>query len=117
MRFLHFNRSSILIFFLFRVKLFYSSPDGKYNARGVGNLFLKPSADGQKTLMVVRADTSLSTLLLNISLSKQLPITKLSDKDISLFCVPNPPISGVADTKPVKFLLRVKTEEDANELY
>ena len=47
---------------------------------------------------------------------KELPISKISAKDVSYLCIPNPPIPNVESTKPCKFLFKVKTEEDALEL-
>jgi len=55
--------------------------------------------------------------LLNISLTKNIPTSLQGKTNVSLSCVPNPPISSKQeDPKPVCMLIRVKTSDDANEL-
>lgn len=49
--------NSQLSFFLRRCKLFYKK-DNEFKEKGVGTLHLKPAA-GQKTQLLVRADTNL----------------------------------------------------------
>jgi nuclear pore complex protein Nup50 len=100
-----------------RCKLYYwNEKEKKYTDRGIGNLFIKPINDGDATQLIIRADTKLANILLNVKLSKSLPIAKANTKDISYLCMPNPPIPGLDSNLPCKFLFRVKTEEDANEL-
>lgn len=100
-----------------RIKLYYfSEKEKKFSDRGVGNLFLKPINSGESTQLIVRADTSLANILLNVKLTKLFPITKLGAKDVSFICVPNPPIPNVDSKAPCKFLFKVKTEDDAKEL-
>ena len=105
--------------FLFsRIKMFYfNEKEKKFSDRGVGNLFIKPINDGESTQLIIRADNKLANILLNVKLSKILPIGKLGAKDISYLSIPNPPIPNVPSDVPCKFLFRVKTEEDANELF
>jgi len=56
-------------------------------------------------------------ILLNISLTKSIPTSLQGKSNVSLSCVPNPPIdSKQADAKPVCMLIRVKTADDAKEL-
>jgi hypothetical protein len=101
-----------------RIKLFYfNEKESKFCERGIGNLFLKPMSNGLKTQLIVRADTSLANILLNVSLNKLQPVAKASNKDVTYVCVPNPPILNVDDKLPCKFLFKVKTEQDANELF
>lgn len=101
-----------------RCKLFYfSDKEKKFCDRGIGNLFIKPINNGESTQLIVRADTKLATLLLNVKLSKVLPVNKVGAKDVSYLCVPNPPIPNVDDKAPCKFLFKVKTEDDAQELF
>jgi len=45
-----------MIMIYFRCKLFYKKGEG-WAERGIGNLYLKPS--GEKTQLLVRADTTL----------------------------------------------------------
>ncbi|KAK7471733.1 hypothetical protein BaRGS_00035615 [Batillaria attramentaria] len=98
-----------------RCKLFYQR-DGQWVDRGVGNLHLKPT-DGGRTQLIVRADTNLGNILLNILLSSTLPTKKQGKNNVFLVCVPNPPINQKDDSSaPVPMLIRVKTSEDADEL-
>jgi len=56
-------------------------------------------------------------ILLNISLSKSIPVSLQGKTSISLSCVPNPPLDAKqADVRPICMLIRVKTAEDAQEL-
>lgn len=44
-------------------------------------------------------------------------IKKENKTSISFICIPNPPIPKQDDKKPCRFLVKVKTENDANELF
>jgi nuclear pore complex protein Nup50 len=98
-----------------RVKLFFKQ-DGDWKDRGVGLLFLKPCDD--KTQLLIRADTSIGNILLNIMLNKSMPVSRTGKNNVMTMCIPNPPLD---EKKPdentaVGMLLRVKTTEDADEL-
>jgi hypothetical protein len=67
--------------------------------------------------MIVRADNKLANILLNVKLNKSLPISQVGPKDVSYLCMPNPPIANVSSNVPCKFLFKVKTQEDASELF
>jgi len=102
-----------------RCKLFYKKDEG-FVDRGVGNLFIKPlpsSEDGEKKFsLLVRADTNLGNILLNISLNS-LKFNKMGAKDISFLCVPNPlPDPKMAADTPVIMLLRVKDSDLRDEV-
>lgn len=84
----------------------------EYSSRGIGNLFLKP-VDGGKTQLIVRADTSLGNVLLNFIVGSSLPIQRLGKNNVAVVCIPTPD----AQPPPVTVLLRVKTSEDADELF
>jgi hypothetical protein len=100
-----------------RIKLFYfNEKEKKFSDRGIGNLFIKPINDGEKTQLIVRADTTLANILLNVKLDKVFPVSKEGAKDVSYICIPNPKIPGISDA-PCKFLFKVKTPEDASELF
>lgn len=100
-----------------RTKLFYyNEKESKFVDRGIGNLYLKPINNGESTQLIIRADNKLANILLNVKLSKALPINKISAKDVSYLCIPNPPIPNVDSKLPCKFLFKVKTEDDAQEL-
>jgi len=56
-------------------------------------------------------------ILLNISLTKNIPMSLQSKNTVTLSCIPNPPIdSKQKDAKPVCMLIRVKTADEADEL-
>jgi len=98
-----------------KCKLFYKK-DGKYVEKGLGMLYLKP-VEGGKTQLLVRADTNLGNVLLNILLNPQIPTTRVGKNNVMLVCVPNPPVDPKADTSaPCPMLLRVKNGDDADEL-
>jgi hypothetical protein len=54
--------------------------------------------------------------LLNVALSKQIPVNKISKNRLLMVCIANPPIPKHDEKTPCKFLIQVKTEDDANEL-
>uniref|UniRef100_A0A146LQ44 Nuclear pore complex protein Nup50 n=1 Tax=Lygus hesperus TaxID=30085 RepID=A0A146LQ44_LYGHE len=93
-----------------RVKVFVKRDDD-YADRGVGTLFIKPA--NNKYQVIVRADTSLGNLLLNIILVDGIPMKQMGKNNVMLVCVPLPG----ADSKPVPTLLKVKTKEDAEKLF
>nr|XP_034318385.1 nuclear pore complex protein Nup50 isoform X7 [Crassostrea gigas] len=97
-----------------KCKLFYQR-DGKWNEKGVGFLHLK-KPDG-KAQLVVRADTNLGNILLNISLSPSIPLKRQGTNNVYMMCVPNPKISPKdEENKPAAMLVRVKNAEAADEL-
>jgi len=102
-------------FYTVRCKLFYMK-DSAWVERGVGNLHLKKFND-TKTQLLVRADTNLGNILLNIMLTESIPVKLMDATRVSILCVPNPPINErSADGKPVAMLVKVKTAEQAKEL-
>jgi nuclear pore complex protein Nup50 len=105
-------------FFTIKCKLFFMS--GKdYRERSVGMLYLIRLNTG-KTQLLIRSDTSLGKVLLNVVIADSMLCTRTGKNNVSLVCVPNPSdpkIYGSADANtPVTFLIRVKTAEDADEL-
>ena len=59
----------------------------------------------------------LGNIILNIILSPSIPLQRQGKNNVSMICVPNPPVDSKADpTKPVPMLVRVKTAEDADQL-
>ena len=84
--------------------------------RGIGNLHIKLPSDGAKKQMIIRAETSLGNILLNVALTKQMPVSKISKNRLVMICIANPPIPKHDDKTPCKFLIQVKTEEETNEL-
>jgi hypothetical protein len=58
------TKKSHLFFKFFRVKLYYfNNESNQYVDRGIGNLHIKPTSDGTKKQLIIRADTSLGWLL------------------------------------------------------
>lgn len=82
--------------------------DKEFKDRGVGTLYVKSVEDGEKTQVIVRADTSLGNLLLNMLLSKETPTSRTGKNNVM--------VGTVVDGKPTSVLIRVKTTEDADEL-
>jgi nuclear pore complex protein Nup50 len=84
--------------------------------RGVGNLHLKKFND-TKTQLLVRADTTLGNILLNIMLTESTPVKLMDATRVSIMCVPNPPIDErCPGGEPIAMLVKVKTAEQAKEL-
>lgn len=97
-----------------KCKLFYKKA-GAYEERGLGNIHLKKT-DESKLQVIVRADTALGNILLNIIMTEDIPLERVGKNNVMLICLPNPPIDPKADPEPVTFLIRVKNAEDADEL-
>lgn len=93
-----------------RCKVFVKD-DGDYKDRGTGTLYLKNVKDSEKVQLIVRADTNLGNILLNILLSSATPAKRLKN-NVVLVCIPTPE----SEPKPRSVLVRVKTEDDAKEL-
>ncbi|KAH8401158.1 hypothetical protein KR009_003428 [Drosophila setifemur] len=93
-----------------RCKVFVKK-DKDFGDRGVGTLYLKPVKDSEKTQMLVRADTNLGNILVNIILTEGIPCQRMGKNNVMLVCVPTPEQSTATS-----MLLRVKTAEEADEL-
>ncbi|XP_066214738.1 nuclear pore complex protein Nup50 isoform X3 [Saccopteryx leptura] len=102
-------------FYSKKCKLFYKK-DSEFKEKGVGTLHLKPTAN-QKTQLLVRADTNLGNILLNVLIPPNMPCTRTGKNNVLVVCVPNPPVDEKNATAPVPMLIRVKTGEDADELH
>ncbi|XP_048863340.1 nuclear pore complex protein Nup50 [Brienomyrus brachyistius] len=102
-------------FYSKKCKLFYKK-ENEFKEKGVGTLHLKQVADG-KTQLLVRADTNLGNILLNIMLPASMPCSRMGKNNVMVVCVPNPPVDEKSPTNPVPLLIRVKTGEDADELH
>lgn len=86
----------------------------KLKDRGLGQLYIK-KADG-KSQLVIRTDNANGTILLNIRLTKLLPITYRGN-GVMLGCTPNPPLeSDPNNQKPVTFFIKVKNKDVGKEL-
>ncbi|KAH8365088.1 hypothetical protein KR084_001094 [Drosophila pseudotakahashii] len=89
----------------------YIKKDNDYGDRGVGTLYLKPVKDSEKTQLLVRADTNLGNILVNLILSEGIPCQRMGKNNVMMLCVPTP-----EDTKAASLLLRVKTGDEADDL-
>ncbi|KAH3877588.1 nuclear pore complex protein Nup50-like [Dreissena polymorpha] len=96
-----------------KCKLFYQK-DGEWKDRGVGFLHLKKTDN--KAQLLVRADTTLGNILLNVRLMDTMPMSRQGKNNVSLMCVVSPPIPKMAADKPIPMLIRVKSSEEADEL-
>ena len=90
-----------------------------YTERGLGTVHLKVTED-RKVQVVVRAETSLGNILLNVLVSEVLkivliaikplpqgvPVERVGKNNVMLICLPNPPIDPKAEPEPVTFLIR-----------
>lgn len=94
-----------------KCKLFVKH-DGNFADRGVGTLHIKPVKDADKTQVIIRAGTTLGTILLNIMLTESVPLQRMGKNNVMMVCIPTP------DSKPppTPILVRVKTGEEADEL-
>jgi nuclear pore complex protein Nup50 len=92
-----------------RCKVFVKS-GADYADRGVGTLFLKKV--DEKVQLIVRADTNLGNILLNIIITDGLPTSRLGKNNVMIVCVPTPE----SKPPPTSVLVRVKTGEEADEL-
>ncbi|XP_026217435.1 nuclear pore complex protein Nup50 [Anabas testudineus] len=102
-------------FYSKKCKMFYKK-DSEFKEKGVGTLHLKQTAEG-KTQMIIRADTNLGNILLNIIVQSSMPCSRVGKNNVMVICVPNPPVDDKNPTSPVPLLIRVKTGEDADELH
>ncbi|XP_050086568.1 nuclear pore complex protein Nup50 [Anopheles aquasalis] len=93
-----------------RCKLFVKV-GGNYSDRGIGTVHIK--LVDTKVQVLVRADTSLGNVLLNIILNESIPLQRMGKNNVMMICLPTP------DSKPppTSVLLRVKTAEEADELF
>uniref|UniRef100_A0A182YM09 Uncharacterized protein n=1 Tax=Anopheles stephensi TaxID=30069 RepID=A0A182YM09_ANOST len=88
----------------------YFKVDGSFSDRGVGTLHVKKVES--KVQLLVRADTSLGNIMLNIILNESVPLQRVGKNNVMLICLPTPD----AKPPPKSVLLRVKTGEEADEL-
>lgn len=102
-------------FYSKKCKLFYKK-DNEFKEKGVGMLHLKMASEG-KLQLLVRADTNLGNILLNILVPETMPCSRTGKNNVLVVCVPNPPVDTKSPSSPVPILIRVKTTEDADELH
>lgn len=86
--------------------------DGNFVDKGVGTLYIKKVEDSGKHQLLVRANTNLGTILVNLILVSAIPTQRMGKNNVMLVYIPTP------DSKPppTPILIRVKTSEEADEL-
>lgn len=101
--------------FSVRAKLFYKKEDS-FTELGIGRLRVQlVSSGGNGVRLLLRNDTKLGTILLNVRVTADIPVTAKGN-NVFVVCVPNPPLSKEATSTPVTYLLRVKTAQAASDL-
>ncbi|XP_015042092.1 nuclear pore complex protein Nup50-like isoform X2 [Drosophila pseudoobscura] len=87
--------------------------DAEYADRGVGILHLKPVKDYAKAQLIVRAESNIGQVLINLIVGQghSLPCQRMSSKTLMITGLPMPEDSNVA---PI--LLLVNSAEEADEL-
>lgn len=102
-----------------KCKLFFKR-EAAWAELGIGMLNLK-KLEGGKMQVLVRNDTTLGKIILNVYLAGSTPISRSGKNNVILVSVPNPPLyskpSEGDNSKPATYLIRVKTAEDADELF
>lgn len=94
-----------------RCKVFVKAGN-QFSSRGTGTLYLKSVPENSKVQLIVRADTNLGNILLNILLVEGLPVQKSGENNVMIVCIPTPE----SEPKPMAVLVRVKTSSEADEL-
>ncbi|KOB78222.1 putative nuclear pore complex protein Nup50 [Operophtera brumata] len=86
--------------------------DGNFVDKGVGTLYVKKIEESGKHQLLVRANTNLGTVLLNLILASAVPTQRMGKNNVMLVCIPTPD----AKPPPTPVLIRVKTGEEADGL-
>ncbi|XP_063530523.1 nuclear pore complex protein Nup50 isoform X2 [Cydia strobilella] len=86
--------------------------DGNFADRGVGTLYIKKIEESGKYQLLVRANTNLGNVMVNLILASAIPTQRMGKNNVMMVCIPTPD----AKPPPISILIRVKTSEEANEL-
>ncbi|XP_063379591.1 nuclear pore complex protein Nup50 isoform X1 [Cydia fagiglandana] len=86
--------------------------DGNFADRGVGTLYIKKIEESGKYQLLVRANTNLGNVMLNLILASAIPTQRMGKNNVMMVCIPTPD----AKPPPTSILIRVKTSEEADEL-
>ena len=98
-----------------RAKLFYKKQD-EYTELGVGTLKVQ-SSNGQSVCLLLRNDTSIGNILMNVRVTADVPMT-LTKNNVIVVCPANPPLGkGAGEGGVVTYLIRVKTVQLAEKLH
>uniref|UniRef100_A0A2A4JYW5 RanBD1 domain-containing protein n=1 Tax=Heliothis virescens TaxID=7102 RepID=A0A2A4JYW5_HELVI len=94
-----------------RCKVFVKK-DGNFVDKGVGTLYIKKIEESGKHQLLVRANTNLGTILVNLILVSAIPTQRMGKNNVMLVCIPTPE----SKPPPTPILIRVKTSDEADEL-
>lgn len=101
-----------------RCKLYFKRASG-WSDLGIGMINLKNI--NEKTQILMRNDTSVGKILLNVFLTSSTPVSRSGKNNVILVSVPNPPLyskpSEGDNSLPATYLIRVKTADDADKLH
>jgi len=101
-----------------RSKLFFKKGSA-WQELGVGMLYLKPC--GEKIQLLIRMEAVTGKILLNINVSKDLPVSRSGKNNVMVVSVPNPHVylkeKDGDNTLPCTYLIRVKGTVEADELF
>ena len=70
----------------------------------------------QTVQLLMRNDTSIGNVMLNVRLTPEIPMM-LNKNNVIVVCPPNPPIGKKEDGDSLTYLIRVKTVQQAEQLY
>ena len=96
-----------------KAKLFYKKGE-EFCELGVGVLKVESTGD-QSVRLLLRNNTSVGKVILNIRVTKDIPIS-CKGNNVFVVCIPNPPLSKTPDDSPTTYLIRVKTPQLAEKL-
>lgn len=96
-----------------RCKLYFNSGTDGYKERGVGTFYIKEDPDTKKGQILIRAENSTGTVLLNAAIYKNMPIKKQGKNNIIIMCNVQPEIPKYTEltNKMCSFLFKVKGED------
>ena len=106
-----------------KCKLFYKK-EAQFVELGVGVLHVRSPDEGSGVCLLLRNNTTIGKILLNVRLCGQEPLS-VQKNNVLLVCVPNPPLDSTPvcaaeengeQSKPVTYLLRVKDNNLASQL-
>ncbi|CAB3228524.1 unnamed protein product [Arctia plantaginis] len=80
--------------------------------KGVGTLYIKKIEETGKHQLLVRANTNLGTILVNLILVAGIPMQRMGKNNVMMVCIPTPE----SKPPPTPILIRVKSSEEADEL-
>lgn len=86
--------------------------DNNYKDKGVGTLFIKKIGDEEKYQLLVRAETVMGNVLVNVLLTTSVPTQRMGKNNVMMVCMPTPQDLP----PPTTVLLRVKTADEADNL-